>query len=113
MRDVRTGLIWLTFLGFAVAIRSGSAVRVDIIDNVLSAPARGWIYGCFDIVILGVLGVVVWKGMRLYGIASGQLILGTDMTVAVPVLGMVLGLGLTFLAVIERMFLRFVHRRVN
>jgi len=108
---VKVGLIWLTFLGFAIAVRSGVAVRVDLIDTILSAATRRWLYGLFDALILCVLAVVLWKGLRLYTISTGQLILGTDMTVAVPTLGLLLGLGLTFLAIVERVVLRFVFGR--
>jgi TRAP-type C4-dicarboxylate transport system permease small subunit len=107
---VKVGIIWLTFLGFGIAVRSGVAIRVDMIDMVLSAATRRWLYGAFDIVILCVLAIVLWKGLRLYTIASGQLILGTDLTVAVPTFGLLLGLGLTFLAIVERVMLRFVFR---
>lgn len=104
---VKVGLIWLTFLGFGVAIRAGVAVRVDLIDSVLAANVRRWLYGVFDIVLLFVLGVVLYKGVRLYEFATGQLILGTDMTVAVPTVGMLIGLVITVLAIAERLFLRF------
>jgi TRAP-type C4-dicarboxylate transport system permease small subunit len=108
---VKVGLIWLTFLGFAIAVRSGVAVRVDLIDAVLAPATRRWLYGLFDLVILLVLASVLWKGLRLYTISSGQLILGTDMTVAVTTLGLLLGLGLTFLAIVERVVLRFYSPR--
>lgn len=108
---VKVGLIWLTFLGFGVAIRSGAAVRVDLIDHLLSRQGRQAVETIIDVALVAVLAIVLWKGARLYGISTGQLILGTDMTVAVPVLGMLLGLALTALAVIERSLLRFASMR--
>jgi TRAP-type transport system small permease protein len=104
---VKVGIIWLTFLGFGVALRAGVSVRVDLIDSVLAVRVRRWLYAAFDVLLLFVLGVVLYKGVRLYDIATGQLILGTDMTVAVPTLGMLLGLVVTALAIVERVFLRF------
>jgi hypothetical protein len=44
--------------------------------------------------------------MRLYEISGLQMILGTEMTVAVPVLGMLLGSALVFLAVFARLLKR-------
>lgn len=99
---VKVGLIWLTFLGFGIAIRAGVAVRVDLVDHLLPPKLRHGIETLIDVVLLAVLAIVLWKGVRLYTISTGQLILGTDMTVAVPTLGMLLGLGLTALAVVER-----------
>jgi TRAP-type C4-dicarboxylate transport system permease small subunit len=106
---VKVGLIWLTFLGFGIAIRAGVAVRVDLVDHLLPPKLRHGIETAIDVVLVGVLAIVLWKGARLYAISTGQLILGTDMTVAVPTLGMLLGLGLTALAVIERSLRRFAR----
>lgn len=104
---VKVGLIWLTFLGFGIAIRAGVAVRVDLVDHMLPPAWRRAIETFLDVALIAVLAIVLWKGARLYAISTGQLILGTDMTVAVPTLGMLLGLGLTALAVIERSLVRF------
>ena len=51
------------------------------------------------------LGMIVWKSVQLARISQLQLILGTDMTLAVPVVGMLAGCALAFLAILAR-FLR-------
>ncbi len=103
---VKVGLVWLTFLGFAWALRGGVSVRIDLIDTALPARHRRVLHAGFDVVLLVLLGSVLYKGARLYAISTGQLILGTDMTVAVPVLGMLVGLALAALAIVERLLLR-------
>lgn len=110
---VKVGLIWLTFLGFGIAIRAGVAVRVDLVDHLLPPRWRFAIETLIDLALVAVLAVVLWKGLRLYSISTGQLILGTDMTVAVPTLGMLLGLALTALAIVERSLRRFVASRTG
>jgi TRAP-type transport system small permease protein len=104
---VKVGLIWLTFLGFGIAVRAGVEIRVDLIDNLTAMKVRRWLYGAIDLALCLVLAVVLWKGVRLYEISTGQLILGTDLTVAFPTLGMLLGLALTMLSIVERLILRF------
>lgn len=103
---VKVGLVWLTFIGFGLAMRSGVEVRVDLVDQHLSARARGIVYGVFDLVLLAMLGVILWKGLRLYRVSTLQTILGTDLTVAVPVLGMLLGCALMAFALLARLLRR-------
>lgn len=103
---IKVGIVWLCFVGFGLAVRSGLEVRVDYLDQYLSVTICRWLFGAFDILTLALLAVVLYKGMRLYEISGLQMILGTEMTVAVPVLGMLLGSALVFLAVFARLLKR-------
>jgi TRAP-type C4-dicarboxylate transport system permease small subunit len=103
---VKVALIWMTFLGFGLAMRAGVEVRVDVIDKHVPARVRGIVYGAFDLVMLAMLGVILWKSVQLYRISTLQTILGTDLTVAVPVLGMLLGCALMALALLARVLRR-------
>ena len=49
---VKIGLCWLCFLGFALALKDGTEIRVDLADRILSVTARRWIYGLFDVALL-------------------------------------------------------------
>ena len=100
---VKVALIWLTFIGFGLAMRAGVAIRVDLVDHALPANVRRWLSVAFDLVLAAMLGVIIHKAVRLYEISSMQIILGTDMTVAVPVLGMTIGCLLMLLAVVSRL----------
>jgi TRAP-type C4-dicarboxylate transport system permease small subunit len=102
---VKVALIWLTFIGFGLAMRAGTEIRVDFVDHRVAARARAWMYGFFDLLLLAMLGLVLWKSVRLYDVSTLQTILGTEMTVSVPVLGLMLGCALMLLAVLTR-FLR-------
>lgn len=99
---VKVALIWMTFLGFGLAVRAGVEIRVDFVDQRLPERARAWLNGFFDLLLLALLGVILWKSVRLYEVSTLQTILGTDMTVSVPVLGMALGCALMFVAVLAR-----------
>lgn len=102
---VKVGLVWLTFLGFGLAMRAGAEIRVDFLDQHMPAGVVRVLYALFDLAMLAVLGVILWKSVRLYEVGKLQTILGTDMTVALPVLGMMLGCGLMAIALLSR-FLR-------
>jgi len=102
---VKVALIWLTFLGFGLAMRAGAEIRVDFLDQHVPAAVLRHIYAFFDLVMLAVLGVILWKSVQLYRVSTLQTILGTDMTVALPVLGMMLGCTLMAIALLAR-FLR-------
>lgn len=102
----RIGLVWLTFLGFALAIRGNVAVRVDIIDHFLAPVVRRWVGIVSDATLLLLLGLLVVKGWVVYEVGTGQLILGTPFTAGLPNAGLVVGVVLMFLYV----FLRLIAR---
>jgi TRAP-type C4-dicarboxylate transport system permease small subunit len=107
---VKIGLVWLTFLGFALAMRHGTEIRVDLADHFLPLAVRHWIYGTFDVLLLVVVGVATWKAWQSIAIGESQVILGTSFSVAVPTWGMFVGLALMFIVVAVRLVRRIAHR---
>ena len=63
---VKIGMIWLTFIGFALAMKEGTEIRVDLADHVLPVKARAVLYGVFDIVLLVLIGIVIWKSYLVW-----------------------------------------------
>jgi len=106
---VKIGLIWLTFVGFALAMRQGTEIRVDLADHFLPARARAVLYGSFDVLLLVLIAIVIWKSWQVLVVSRDQVILGTDFSVAVPVYGMFFGLILMFFAVVVRLIRRFLR----
>jgi TRAP-type transport system small permease protein len=102
----RIALVWLTFLGFALAIRGNVAVRVDIIDQFLPPGVRRWVGIVSDMMLLLMLSVLAVKGWTVYEVGTGQLILGTPFTAGLPNAALVVGVALMILYV----FLRLVAR---
>jgi TRAP-type transport system small permease protein len=80
----RIMLLWVTFIGFALAVRAGLAIRVDLLDHWLSERVRAGLSIGFDVVKLGLVLLLVVKGWVLVDIGFDQAILGTDLTTAVP-----------------------------
>jgi TRAP-type C4-dicarboxylate transport system permease small subunit len=106
---VKIGLIWLTFIGFALAMKSGTEIRVDLIDHFVPAKVRAVLYGAFDLVLLALIGIVIWKSWQVLVVSRDQVILGTDFSVAWPVAGMLGGLVLMFIVVVVRLVRRFMQ----
>ncbi|MEO8134038.1 MAG: TRAP transporter small permease [Betaproteobacteria bacterium] len=102
----RIGLVWLTFLGFALAIRGNVAVRVDIIDHYLPPAARRWLGIVSDAMLLVMLCVLMVKGWAVYEVGAGQLILGTPFTAGLPNAALVAGVVLMILYVALRLVAR-------
>ena len=84
-------LIWVTFVGFALASRAGLAIRVDLMDHWLPEHVRRGLEILFDGAKLAVLVLLVVKGWALVEVGAYQSILGTDLTTAVPNAGLWIG----------------------
>jgi TRAP-type C4-dicarboxylate transport system permease small subunit len=84
-------LIWLTFIGFALALRAGTNIRVDLIDGFL-APHWVWFRNFLGDVLALVLFVVIQvKIWRLVEVGSGQVIMGTPFSSDVTFLALAVG----------------------
>lgn len=103
---VKIGLTWLCFLGFALALRDGTEIRVDLADRFLPANARRWIYGVFDVALLVLIGVVIVKSWTVFLISGDQLITGTDLTAAWPASAMFVAFVLMFFVIAWRLVRR-------
>lgn len=102
----RLGLVWLTFMGFALAVRGNVAVRVDVVDHWLPPAARRWFGIVSDVLLLMMLVVLVIKGWTVVEVGAGQLILGTPYTAALPNAALVIGSALMILYVAVRLVAR-------
>lgn len=91
---VKVGLVWLCFLGFARVYAAGEAIRVTFVLDALSERVRSILEIAFDLLAIAVLAVIVRKGLLFLEVARLQTILGTDLTLAVPAAGLVLGSAL-------------------
>jgi TRAP-type C4-dicarboxylate transport system permease small subunit len=78
----RVALVWLTFIGFAIAVRNGLNIRVDLIDARLPKKAQKALEIVFDAIMLFLLGVLMVHGWRVVEVGKGQVLLGTVLTAA-------------------------------
>lgn len=80
----RVILVWLTFVGFALAVKNGLNVRVDLIDTRLPPKARRALDYAFDVAMLGLTAIIGYHGWRLVVIGRDQERLGTLLSEAWP-----------------------------
>jgi TRAP-type transport system small permease protein len=106
----RIALIWLTFIGFALALRADVNIRVDLVDARLSPRIRRVFAIAFDAILLALLILLVVKGWRLVAIGVDQMLLGTPLSAAVPASALLVAALLMILFVALRLVLRVAGR---
>jgi TRAP-type transport system small permease protein len=108
----RVILVWLTFVGFALAVKGGINIRVDLIDARLPAKARRVLDYVFDVVMLGLTVMLGVNGWRLVVIGQDQERLGTGMSEAWPSAALFVSCLLLVLFLVLRIALRFSGREL-
>ncbi|CAA0101017.1 Uncharacterised protein [Starkeya nomas] len=91
---VKIGLVWLCFLGFVRASATGETIRITFAQDMLSPGMQRIIAILLDVLLLVVVAFLAWKSWIMIQTARMQIILGTDLTLDVPVFGMLAGFGL-------------------
>jgi TRAP-type C4-dicarboxylate transport system permease small subunit len=104
----RIALVWLTFIGFAIAVRASINIRVDLIDALLPAKVRFALEMVFDALLSVLLAVLVPGSWRLIVIGKDQELLGTVFTAAVPAAGVLIACVLMLLFVGLRLIARLM-----
>ena len=104
----RIALVWLTFIGFAIAVRASVNIRVDLIDAHLPAKVRFVLEMVFDALLIVLLAVLVPGSWRLIEIGKDQELLGTVFTAAVPAAGVLIACVLMLLFVGLRLIVRLM-----
>jgi TRAP-type transport system small permease protein len=87
-------LVWVTFLGIALAIRDRTNIRVDLIDHWLGERWLELRDRATDLLAIAVLMVVQVKIWRLVDIGAGQVIMGTPFSMSATFLALAVGSGL-------------------
>ncbi len=108
----RVILVWLTFIGFALAVKGGLNIRVDLIDSRLPATARRVLDYVFDLMMLGLTVILGVNGWRLVVIGQDQERLGTMMSEAWPSGALFVSCILLVLVLVLRIALRLSGREL-
>jgi len=80
----RVLLVWLTFIGFAIAVKNGSNIRVDLIDAHLPVFVRRSVELLFDVLMLFLTVLISYHTLPLLEVGLEQERLGTVLTEAWP-----------------------------
>ena len=104
----RVALVWLTFIGFAIAVRAAVNIRVDLIDTRLPLKVRSGLELGFDGLMVVLIAVMIPGCWRLIEVGKDQDLLGTVFTAAVPAAGVLIAAVLMLVYVGLRLIARLM-----
>jgi len=99
----RLGLVWLTFLGIAIAVRERANIRIDLADHFLPpriVQAKGVV---LDLVMAGIAVTLVVVGWRLLEVGSFQVIMDTPFSYGDVYAALLLGMAVLTAFVLMRL----------
>jgi TRAP-type C4-dicarboxylate transport system permease small subunit len=105
-------LVWLTFVGFALGVKNGLNIRVDLIDTHLPKAVQRVLEYVFDLTMLILTGIIGINGWRLVEIGHDQERLGTVMSEAWPSAALFVACILLALFLVLRIVLRAAGRQL-
>jgi len=108
----RIMLVWLTFIGFAVAVKNGLNIRVDLIDAHLPKAMQVVLEYVFDVTMLVLTAIIGFHGWRLVEIGHDQERLGTVMSEAWPSAALFVACIVLVLFLVLRVVLRAAGREL-
>jgi len=105
---VKIGLAWLCFVGLARAFMTDEIIRIMILHEVLPPRILAILDTLVDLLMLTVLVILAVKSVTMIQVAQYQMILGTNLTLAVPAYGILAGVLLLIPLIAWRMVRRIV-----
>lgn len=103
-------LVWLTFVGYVLAVREGANVRVDLVDGLLTRRLLHLRNMVSDILIVGLLVLIQFKIWRLVELGAGQAIIGTPFSSDATYLALATSSALGIVMVGVRLLLGLIGR---
>ena len=103
-------LVWLTFIGAAVALRRNKLTRIEVLEERLPAGVRRALSAFFDLVLMFILVIIVVKGWEATLVTTSQIVAGTPLSYAWFVFSVVVGSIIMFFYVGLRRLQLFLGR---
>ena len=105
--------IWLVFLSAAMVLRQDRHIQVSAVVDRLPASMKRAVIILGDVLMLGFVLVVFVEGIRLANMVQTVLTAAMEIPWSFVYLGIVLGMGLMFLALLGSLWARLTGRRVE
>lgn len=99
----RLGLVWMTFLGIAIAFRERANIRIDLADYFLPPKLTRVKAVVLDLAVIGVAVMLVVVGWRLLEVGSFQMIMDTPFSYEQVYGALLLGMALLACFVLVRL----------
>jgi len=93
----RLVLVWVTFMGTAVAARRKKLIRIEVFEEHFPPKLRSFLSAMFDYILMLLCGVIVVKGWEAAEITASQMVVGTPFSYAWMVASVVVGCALMFI----------------
>lgn len=103
----RLVVVWLTFMGAAMAARHNKLIRIEIFEERLPARIRAFMSTFFDLVLMALLLVIIIKGWVVVIVTNSQVVAGTPLSYAAYTFSVVLGSAIMFFYIGLRVWTRF------
>jgi TRAP-type transport system small permease protein len=88
-------MIWLTFLGCGLVLRSGGHIAIDNLQDAVSSGTAQKIRGLIFLLLLGFFAILFWVGITYVQRTMTQLTAGTQIPFGYIYLAMPVGAALT------------------
>ena len=69
---VRYSLIWMTFIGAALATKEKQHIQVDVIDMILPKWGQKLTNGLADVIVVGFMAFMIYYGIRMTDFQRGM-----------------------------------------
>ena len=99
----RLGLVWLTFLGIAAAVRERANIRIELLDHFIPARASRAKNVLLDLAMAGVAALLVVVGWPLLEVGSFQVIMDTPFDYEEVYAALLVGMAVLALFVAARL----------
>ena len=109
----RLGLVWLTFIGFAVGVWERVNIRVELLDRFLPPRMHKAVAAVLDVMMIAVAVVVLVEGWRLLDVGAYQAIMGTPLTYEVVYAGLLVGVAVLLVFLAARLFETLTGARLD
>lgn len=100
----RVGLVWMTFVGFALGVWERVNIRVELLDHFLPRSVLNPISLLLSLMMALVAVVVLVEGWRLLEVGAYQAIMGTPFTYVIVYAGLLVGMTLLIVFLAARLF---------
>lgn len=98
----RSAMIWMVFLGVAVAFREGAMIAVDLLLDIAPPPLRRLLTGIIAVASLVFLAILIWYGTGMALRVRGQNLAGMHISIAWVYAALPVGSLLAIPAVLAR-----------
>lgn len=99
----RVGLVWMTFVGFALGVWERVNIRVELLEHFLPRRVLDAISFLLGLTMAAVAILVLVEGWRLLDVGAYQGIMGTPFTYVIVYAGLLVGMALLVVFLVARL----------